>query len=107
MGLKKPIEDEDRIHLVGLKALKFFLPDSLSNADKINKAQQYYIDYHPILMPVCCGSWVATSSKGKVIVAPTEEEAEQLARKHFELADGSDAAFVQCLGSEYVCIYQM
>ncbi|KAJ1403423.1 hypothetical protein B484DRAFT_405104, partial [Ochromonadaceae sp. CCMP2298] len=71
------------------RSLKIFLPDWAINSEKINKAQENYVKDRPQLLTVCRGSWVACSSLGEVVVAPTEESVLGVARQFFQPQDRS------------------
>ena len=47
------------------------------------------------------GSWVVCSSNSEIILVRTAEEAEELAYRHFQPADGSVDCYVGCVGSEF------
>lgn len=100
VGIKKPIRFP--IHSVGVEALKVYLPDDARGAALINKAQYLYANvYRPQLMLLCRGSWVVCCSNGELIVTPTQQEAEELAYRHFQPWNSSVDCFVTCVGSEF------
>jgi len=47
------------------------------------------VKVRPDLLGLCCGSWVACSSLGEVVVAPTEESVLGVARQFFQPQDRS------------------
>ena len=105
-GIMAPIEHP--VNTVGLASLKIYLPNWAINGDKINKAQEIYTEvYRPRLMSVCHGQWVACSSFGQVVMAPTEKVVLDLARKLFQPKDRSDDYFMACLGSEFTTVADM
>ena len=100
VGIKKPITFP--ILYVGTDALRDYLPDHINGALLINKAQEIYTNvYRPFLMLMARGSWVVCSSNSEIILVRTAEEAEELAYRHFQPADGSVDCYVGCVGSEF------
>mmetsp|Transcript_24988 Transcript_24988/g.54036 ORF Transcript_24988/g.54036 Transcript_24988/m.54036 type:complete len:174 (-) Transcript_24988:1406-1927(-) len=106
LGLRKEIH-QPSIYNVGTESLKIFLPDWAINSEKINKAQENYVKDRPQLLTVCRGSWVACSSLGEVVVAPTEESVLGVARQFFQPQDRSVDYFMACMGSEFTEVAEM
>lgn len=104
-----PVGLEDSINYpvykIGMDALQLYLSDWARNSEKINQAQETYTKVHrPHLMKTCQGAWVACSSHGDLLMAPTEKVVQELARKFFQPADRSVDYFMACMGSEFVTL---